>query len=152
MLVRNLRVLVHAEYDTIWNLLLDRLQHPERYTPGVSETRILEKSDDVMLREMKLHGSLVKERITVKPHDSEIDHELLEHPQFTGKIVMRIARSARQSPVAPQYLEYDLELQRKSFKVEGIVKGEEEIISDLQSELNRLKSRAEEMETVDQRT
>lgn len=151
MLVRTLQVLVHAEHDTLWNLLLDRLLHPERFTPGVSEMRIVEKSDDVMLRELKLHGELVRERITVKPYDSEIDHELLEHPRFTGKIVIRIVRSARQSPVAPQYLEYDLELQRKSFKVEGIVGGEEEIISDLESELHRLKSRAEEMETMDQR-
>ena len=88
MLVRTLQVLVHAEHDTLWNLLLDRLLHPERYTPGISETRIVEKNDDVMLRESKLHGSLVRERITVKPYDSEIDHELLEHPQFTGKIVL----------------------------------------------------------------
>lgn len=152
MLVRTLQVLVHAEHDTLWNLLLDKLLHPERYTPGLTETRILEKTDDVMVREMKLHGSLVKERITVKPYDSEIDHELLEHPQFTGKIVMRIVRSARQSPVAPLYLEYDLELQRKSFKVEGIVRGEDEIIADLETELNRLKSRAEEMETMNQRS
>jgi acetylaranotin biosynthesis cluster protein L len=152
MLVRTLQVLVHAEHDTIWNLLLDRLLHPERYMAGISETRILEKSEDVMLREMKLHGNAVKERITVKPYDSEIDHELLEHPQFTGKMVIRIVRSARQSPVAPQYLEYDLELQRKSFKVQGIVQVEEEIIADLEGELHRLKLRAEEMETTDERS
>lgn len=150
MLVRTLQVLVHAEHDTLWNLLLDRLLHPERYSPGISETRIVEKNDDVMLRELKLHGSLVKERITVKPYDSEIDHELLEHPQFTGKIVLRIVRSARQSPVAPQHLEYDLELERKSLKVEGVVQGEAEILADLENELYRLKSRAEEMESMNQ--
>lgn len=151
MLVRTLQVLVHAEHETLWSLLLDRLQHPERYTPGISETRILEKQDDVMVRETKLHGETVRERITVKPYDSEIDHELLEHPQFTGKIVLRIVRSARQSPVAPQMLEYDVEINRKSFLVQGVVKGEDEILADLESELRKLKSRAEEMETMAER-
>lgn len=150
MLLKTLQVLVHAEHDTLWNLLLDRVQHPERFTPGITDMQILEKTDDGVVREMKLHGNLVKERITIKPYDSEIDHELLEHPQFTGVVVMRIVRTARQSPVAPQYLEYDLELQRKSFKVEGIVGGEEEMIADFETELRRLKSRAEEMESMAQ--
>jgi len=151
MLVKTLQVLVHAEHDTLWNVLLDRLQHPERYTSGISQARILERTDDVMLREMKLHGDIVKERITIKPYDSEIEHELLEHPQFSGMIVLRIVRTARQSPVAPQYLVFDLELQRKSFLVKGVVKGEYEIVAELESELGKLKSRAEEMESMAQR-
>lgn len=148
MLVKTLQLLVHAEHDTLWKLLLDRLQHPERYSPGVTETRIVEQQNDTVLREMKLHGELVKERITVKPYDSELRHDLLEHPQFTGFIVTKIVRTARQSPVAPLYLEYDLELQRRSFKTEGIVKGEEDIVSDIETEMQRLKSRAEEIETM----
>ena len=147
MLMKTLQVLVHAEHDTLWNLLLDRVQHPQLYMPGVTEARILESSEDVTVREMKLHGEPVKERISIKPYDSEVRHDLLEHPQFTGFIVTRIVRTARQSPVAPLYLEYDMELQRKSFLLEGLVKGEEEIVADLQAEMNRLKSRAEEMET-----
>lgn len=147
MLIRTLQVLVHAEHDTLWNLLLDRLHNPGNYLPGVSEARILETSGNVSVREMKLHGDQVKERISVKPYDSEVRHDLLEHPQFTGFIVTKIVRTARQSPVAPQYLEYDLELQRKSFLTSGIVKGEEEIIADIETEMHRLKSRAEEMES-----
>jgi hypothetical protein len=148
MLVKTLQVVVHAEHDTLWKLLLDRLHHPERYSPGVTETRIIEQQNDVVLRELKLHGELVKERITVNPYGGELRHDLLEHPHFTGFIVTKIVRTARQSPVAPLYLEYDMELQRKSFKTEGIVKGEEEIISDLETEMQRLKSRAEEIDTM----
>ena len=147
MIVKTLQVLVHAEHDTLWNMLMDRLENPARYMPGVSEARILEKSATVVVREMKLHGAMVKERILVNPHDSELRHELLEHPQFTGFIATKIVRTAVQSPVAPQYLEYDLELQTKSFKVEGAIQGEENVLADLQMEMNRLKSRAEEMET-----
>lgn len=146
MIVKTLQVLVHAEHDTLWNILMDRLENPGRYMPGVSEARIVDSSEDVITREMKLHGELVKERITVKPYDSELRHELLEHPQFTGFIATKIVRTARQSPVAPQYLEYDLDLSTKSWHVEGALKGEEEILADLKAEMNRLKTRAEEME------
>jgi len=147
MLVKTLQVLVHAEHETLWKLLLDRLQHPERYTPGITETQILLQSEHETVRQMKLHGEIVKERITVNPYCGEMRHELLEHPQFTWVIVTRIVRTARQSPVAPQQLEYDLELQRKSFLTEGIVKGEAEIVADIETEMQRLKSRAEEMDS-----
>jgi hypothetical protein len=146
MLVKTLQVSVHSEHETLWKLLMDRVQNPERYLPGVSEVRFLEQSDEVMVRELKLHGEVVRERIVIKPFEGELRHELLEHPQFTGVIVTKILRTARQSPVAPHILEYDLDLQRKSFKLEGLVKAEEEIVADLQMEMQRLKSRAEEMD------
>jgi hypothetical protein len=147
MLVKTLVVLVHAEHDTLWNLLLDRLQNPQRFIPGVTESRIVEKLENVTVREMKLHGDLVRERVTVLPYDSEIRHELLEHPQFTGTIVTRVVRTARQSPVAPQNLEYDIGLTPKSRLVNGVVHGEADIVADIEAEMTRLKSRAEEMES-----
>jgi hypothetical protein len=151
MIVKTLQVVVHAEHDTLWNLLMDRLENPARYTPGITEARIVERTDDTIIREMKEHGEHVKEKIEIMPYDSQITHELLEHPQFTGTIVTRIVRTARQSPVAPQYLEYDLDLVTKSFKVEGALRGEHDVIKDVQTEMKKLKSRAEEMETRENR-
>ena len=145
MLVKTLHISIHTEHETLWQLLMDRLQHPERYLPGITEVRVLDDSEEVMIREMKLHGETVKECITIKPYEGELRHELLEHPQFTGTIVTKILRTARQSPVAPQTLEYDLHLQQKSFSTRGVVKGEAEIVADLEREMYRLKSRAEEM-------
>ena len=147
MLVKTLTVLVHAEHDTLWHLLLDRVKDPERFYPGVTQMRVIETDGEVTVRELRLHGDLVRERVTVRPGDSEIRHELLEHPQFTGSIVTRVVRTARQSPVAPQHLEYDLELTPKSLLTQGVVRGEADILADLEAEMQRLKSRAEEMET-----
>lgn len=147
MLAKILQVMVHAGHETLWSLLLDRLQHPERYQQEVSEARIVKETDELIVRELKLHGNLVKERITINPFAGEVRHELLEHPQFTGSIVTRILPTARQSPVAPHYLEYELELQRKSFQLEGLVKAEEEIVAEFETEMHQLKSRAEEMDS-----
>jgi len=147
MLIRTLQVLVHSEHKTLWNMLIDRLQHPERYMLGVSEARITEQGEDEFLSEMTLHGEPVKERVLVRPYDGELRHELLEHPQFTGFIARKIVKTARQSPVAPLYLEYVLELHRKSLKVQGVVRGEEEIINDLETEMQKIRSRAEEIDS-----
>lgn len=147
MLVKTLQVLVHSEHQTLWNMLIDRMHHPERYLLGAADVRITEESQDVFISEMTLHGDQVKERILVRPYEGELRHELLEHPQFTGFIVRKILRSARQSPVAPLYLEYDLDLLRKSLKVHGVVGGEEGVITDLETEMQKIKSRAEETDS-----
>jgi hypothetical protein len=128
-------------------MLMDRLQHPERYLVGITEARVTEESEDVFISEMLLHGEPVKERVLVRPYDGELRHELLEHPQFTGFIVRKILKTARQSPVAPLYLEYDLDLLRKSLKVQGVVRGEEEILTDLGAEMQKIRARAEEMDS-----
>jgi len=147
MLIKTLQVLVHAEHQTLWNMLIDRLRHPERYLLGISNAKIVEESQDVFVSEMMLHGEMVKERILVKPYDGELRHEYVEHPQFTGFIAKKIVRTARQSPVAPLYLEYDLELQRKSFLVKGVVRGEDETIMDLETEMQKIRSGAEETDS-----
>ncbi|MBU5638237.1 hypothetical protein KOM00_16030 [Geomonas sp. Red69] len=147
MLVRTLQVVVHCEHKTLWNMLMDRLQHPERYIQGVAEARVTEEEPGVFIAEMALRGERVKERVLARPYDGELRHELLEHPQFTGFIVRKIVKSARQSPVAPLYLEYDLDLLRKSLKVQGVVRGEEEILTDLETEMQKVKLRAEESDS-----
>lgn len=144
MLVRTLQVVVHCQHKTLWNLLMDRLRHPEGYILGVTDARLTEESPDVFVSEMTLHGEKVKERVLVRPYDGELRHEFLEHPQFTGFIVRKIVKSARQSPVAPLYLEYDLDLLRRSLKVQGVVRGEEEILTDLETEMQKVRARAEE--------
>lgn len=149
MLERTLQVLVHCEHQTLWNTLRDRLQHPERYLLGVAGAEISEEGQDVFVSEMQLHGETVKERIYVKPYEGELRHEFLEHPRFTGTITRKIVKSARQSPVAPLFLEYRLELSLKSYKVQGVVRGEEEMITDLDTEMQKVRVRAEEMDTSD---
>lgn len=146
MLIRTLQVMVHCEHKTLWDMLVDRLHHPERYALGISDVRLSEEGPGSFISEMTVHGDPVRERVILRPYDSEMRHELLEHPQFTGFIVRKILKSARQSPVAPLYLEYDLDLLRKSLQVHGLVREEEEIITDLETEMQKIRTRAEELD------
>jgi len=148
MLIKILKIVIHAEHDTIWNLLMDRLRNPQRYMSGVTEVRMLEDNGREMVREILQDDKIVREKITVNHYESEIRHEFLEHPSFSGQISSRIVRTSRQSPVAPQYLEYQIDLTPKSLIVEGVVKGEEAVVKVLEYEMQTLKQCAEKMETV----
>ena len=149
MLTRTLKLLVHADHDTLWGQLLDGVQHPGRYVSGVTEVRFPEKAGDVVIREMKLNGHQVREKITIDDRESRISREFLDHPNFSGTIQCRVIRTAVQSPVAPQNLEYAVEIQPKSYKTAGVVQGEEEILADLKEEMGRIKRVAEEAERKD---
>lgn len=143
MLVKTLRIYVQVDHDTLWKYLLDRVRKADTHIPGVTEARILEDSDNTILREMLLLGATVKEKISINPHDSEIIHEYLEHPTFTGKITSKIIPTARQSPVAPMVFEYLVDLHPKSLKVTGLVKGEGETVAELELEMEQIKLGAE---------
>jgi len=146
MLIKTLRLVVHCEYETLWSLLLDRLENPEGFFPEVTGFRVVEQQGNVSLREMKLHGELVREKVTVRPYEGEILHELLEHPTFTGTILAKVVKTARQSPVAPQELAYDIDIIPRSRLIKGVLYGEAEIVEELEAQMHHLKQRAEELE------
>lgn len=47
---------VHAALETVWKLLRDKVENPQGYVPGIVETKILERYDDGVLREVKAQG------------------------------------------------------------------------------------------------
>ncbi len=43
----------NASLETVWNVLLDKIENPERYNPEAGDCKILERHDNEVLREMK---------------------------------------------------------------------------------------------------
>ena len=49
------RVPVNAPAERVWSLMLDKVEHPERYVPGVVSSEILDRPEpNVVLRSMNL--------------------------------------------------------------------------------------------------
>lgn len=143
MFIKTLRILIHADNETVWKVLVNRVMNPQDHIMGVTKTNILEESENMILREVTIHGIRVREKVTVNHTDREVKHEILDHPAFTGTIDIKIVPTARQSPVAPQHLEYHVNLLRKSLQVTGVMRGEEEAVIDFDTELKDIKARAE---------
>jgi hypothetical protein len=137
---------VHAQPATVWKVLLDEVENPQRYLHGVESTEITERTAEGVVREMRWDGKTVKEMIVPAEKDMRIVHELLEHPIYEGRLLTRMAPTSVQNPMAPVDLQVSVELERKSFHMEGLVATEAELAADIEKELLTVKERAEELE------
>lgn len=147
MLITTIRTMVHAEEETIWELLLDRIENPQRYQPLVLISKVIEKSADRVIREMEVRNMVIRERISWANHEKTIQSELLEHPQYEGTIVTRLVPTSTQNPMAPVYLETDLKLEHKSAPLGGAVLTDKEMTTALNDEMELIKRKAEELES-----
>ncbi|MFB8787367.1 MAG: AtaL-like protein [Potamolinea sp.] len=81
---------VNASFETVWGMLLDKIENPQRYITAVEETKVLQRYDNGILREMRIPGMQLKERITVTEEAREIKFTLVEHPLFSGEIINKV--------------------------------------------------------------
>ena len=135
---------VHAALDTVWKLLIEKVEQPQSYIPGVVQSRILQHYGNGVLREIKCNGMLIKEKVVIDKVHGEIHYFLLEHPLFTGKVVNRVVPSAVQSPVAPQLLTIEVDWVPKDEEAERLIQSG--IPEQIQNEVLSLKQKAEAME------
>ena len=78
---------VDATPDVVWELLVDKMENPSKYVPGVQECRILRKDGPYsMRRRMKTAEFEVEEEITADPERRSVDFVLVDHPFYTGKV------------------------------------------------------------------
>jgi ribosome-associated toxin RatA of RatAB toxin-antitoxin module len=146
MLTTTYKTLVHAQPDTVWGLLVDSLDNPQRYLPGIEESKVIARSADEVVREMKTKGMTIRERVAIHKKEWELDSEFLEHPLYRGTTAIRLVPTSVQNPMAPLHLEVNLRLERRSFHLEGMVKAEEEMVAGIRQEMETLRAKAEEME------
>ncbi|MDF5719651.1 MAG: DUF1857 family protein [Rhizonema sp. PD37] len=73
---------MNASVTTFWKILLEKLDNPRSYIADVEEVDFLEKHENGMLREIKVRGLLMKERITINEQVREIKSTLVDHPLF----------------------------------------------------------------------
>jgi hypothetical protein len=84
-------VRVKAPPETVWELLLDKLERPHRYIESVLDSAILDRGENWMLREMTLPGlTVLRERIEVNEAARTLTFTLMEHPNFEGAVINRV--------------------------------------------------------------
>jgi uncharacterized protein (DUF302 family) len=138
---------VHAALDTIWKLLIEKVEQPQSYMPGVVQSRILQHYGNGVLREIRGEGLLIKEKVVIDKAHGEVHFFLLEHPLFSGRVVNRVVPSSVQSPVAPQLLTIEVDWTPKDEKAEQLIQSV--IPEQIQREVQSMKQRAEAMEKED---
>ena len=135
---------IYAPKESVWKLMVDRIENPGDYLPGVLEVRILERHDHMLMREVRTQGMAIKEIVTIDEPHGEIQYMLLEHPLISGRVVNRLVSSSVQNPVAPHRFTIEVEWAPKDDDAENIV--QTDMPAQIQMEVLSLKERAEEME------
>jgi len=104
---------VHAREETVWKVLMDKVERPEKYVPGIDGCRIVERTPDGLVRAVSAGGATFHEKVTFDPDTAEITFTLLDHPLYTGCVINRAGGTSRQSPVAPTMLTFIMEWSRR---------------------------------------
>ena len=136
---------VHAPFETIWELMLDRIEHPP--IPGIKEVHIIERQGDVLVREVRARWLLIRERVTIDKGKREIRYAMQEHPLFFGSATIRAVPLSRQSPVSPVHLSMVVDWAPKNEEAERTII--ETMPAEIQREVLSLKEEAEARERED---
>ncbi len=133
---------INAPVETVWALLLDKVEHPERYIPAITGSEILGRYHDGVLREMKTEKMKIKERISLDEQAREIRFTLVDHPFFTGQTINRLLPPLADFPNDPVTLTFALDWQPSNAQASAIT--QTELDQTLKHAVLETKSRAEQ--------
>lgn len=130
---------VQAPFETIWELMLDRIEHPP--VSALKEVQIIERRDNLLVREVQARWLRIREGVTIDPGKREIRYTMQEHPLFFGSAIMRAVPLSRQSPVSPVHLSMVLDWTAKNEEAERRIIGT--MPAEIQQEVLSIKDEAE---------
>lgn len=82
---------VEASPETVWAVLLDKMEHPQRYIEDALDAEILAREPGGVIRLLVLPGGVAfRERITADAERRMITFTLLDHPVYEGTVVNRL--------------------------------------------------------------
>ena len=80
--------IVNASLYDVWQHLLYKIDHPEKFVPNVSDVEVIEKNVETTLRKMKItmpdKSMTIIEKIIASPY--VVRFEIMEHPTVKGYV------------------------------------------------------------------
>lgn len=127
---------VKAPVEAIWRLLLEAIENPGRFLPGVLEVEVEERQSGFLVRRLKTAAFEVTERVTAFEKRHEVDYLLVEPSPYAGQCVHRIEPPLR--PGLSARLTLSLDWRRKDGAADTL-----EVAPALADALARIKAAAE---------
>lgn len=138
---------VDASLQTIWDVLLDRIEHPDRYMAGVESFSFPESTEDYAIREVIIQGFPLRERITIDERQGEVRYELLEHPLFQGDVFNALIPPAQDDLKAKPVVQFRMNWQPLSEEAQATeVEGRAILEESLQQAVHFVRDLAEHLE------
>lgn len=138
---------VDASLQTIWNVLLDRIEHPDRYLAGVESFSFPESEEDYAIREVLIQGATLRERITIDERQGEVRYQLLEHPLFVGDVYNSLIPPAEDDPKAKPVVQFRMDWQPLNAEAEAVeIEARDVLEESLQQAIQYVRDLAEHLE------
>lgn len=132
---------VDASPDAVWAVLLDKMDHPQRYIEDALDAEILDRGPGGVVRRLVLPGGVAfRERIAADPKARTITFTLLDHPVYEGTVLNRML-ATRDGGVE---LAFELDWRARPGRVDD--RDPEEILALIQSSVQHTKRIAEALE------
>ncbi|UJR29716.1 hypothetical protein I4U23_017265 [Adineta vaga] len=147
-----LKVYVKARFDVIWEKLLDKIYHPEKYVDGIKNVEILEDEKDHVLRMIHFNDSTwqeLKELIVYDKTTGIIVYRLMDHPYFEGETI-NICRTTNE--IYHSELEYEINWKLKDTNQLESEQQKDISAKALQLAIQQMKVVSEEAEAVYKQT
>lgn len=81
---------INATFESIWKALMDEIEHPEVYNPGILGAKILERFHDGVLRSVNVPDAEVREKVVYDYDKRLIKSNLVGHPSLVGLLTKSI--------------------------------------------------------------
>jgi hypothetical protein len=138
---------VNADLQMIWRVLLDRIENPDRYMAGVESCEFPESEEDYAVREIKIQGFPLRERITINEEMGEVRYELLDHPLFTGDVFNSLIPPAHDDLKAKPVVQFRMNWQPISPEAEAIeIESRDDLEASLKDAVHFVRDLAEHWE------
>lgn len=82
--------LIAAPFDTIWQVLMDEVESPQDYNPGILGSEIIERFHDGVLRLVKVPDADVREKVVFDYSKRQIQSNLVGHPSLVGVLTQNV--------------------------------------------------------------
>ena len=138
---------VDASLQTIWNVLLDRIEHPDRYLAGLESFSFPEGNEEYAIREVIMNGQPLRERITIDERQGEIRYQLLDHPLFAGDVFNALIPPDENDPKAKPVVQFRMDWRPLNAEATLVEEEAGEAIQDsLKQAVHYVRDLAEHME------
>jgi hypothetical protein len=84
------KTIINASKEKIWEVLLDKIYHPDKYIPGIIEFEWTEREENEIVRTIYTETDDVIELIIIDSKKQEITSSLVRHTFLKGKLTQRI--------------------------------------------------------------
>jgi len=81
---------IDAPIEVVWNFLLEKVEAPEKYVPGVQASEIIQRLPNAVLRKLRTDAFEIVESIVFDEAERVIQFNLEQHPLFTGSVVNKL--------------------------------------------------------------